>query len=196
MATDDPQRILKSPPPSTEFPKYVKLWKRQGAPVRAVAEWDGEHFQPLKAQPMEFLKPKADTKAEAKKKRSNRTTNLAKHFVANYLKRPWTRADYGGMHMAHAKKLLVDLGYGFSEVVGCLDALDSGELTGGVPWKDYTEYWGFKHKGWFSMLPVLWGEPPAIERFLQGEKDDHPQIQEPPEEPVRARDLEERPAWA
>ena len=96
----------------------------------------------------------------------------------------------------------------------CLVRLERGDLTGGVPWKAYTEHQNFKHKGWFTLLCVLWGEPPCIERSLQGqvhkpsaadavafkqwheERERQAPIQEEPEKITSARDFTKRPTWA
>lgn len=213
MATDDPKTILKSPPPSDTFPQYVPLWKKSGAPVQVVAEWRNGAWLELKAMPVEYLKPPKVKDRKKRKAPGSDTQRLAQHFVTGYIGRGWTNADYRGMHMGHARKIL-DLGYTYDQVVACLEALAQGDLTGGVPWVQYTTEGKFRQTGWVTLLCVLWGEPPAIERFLQGkvdkpgafmgedfkrwhrERDEIVPIQGEPEQITAARDFSKPPVWA
>lgn len=87
----------------------------------------------------------------------NDTTRLARWFVATILKRHWTRADWGGTVMAHAKKLL-KLGYGLNEIQGCALAL----VKNPDMFEGWTGEWPLQY-----MVTILKGEPPYIEQWLR-----------------------------
>lgn len=219
MITDDERLILKNPPPSKSFPRYPKLWRKQGAPVKVLARWamggagvEGKWIE-VKAAPIQCLIPVKEAGAKPpKKKRGKRKISephrLAMHFVKEYLQRKWTNADWGGMHVKHAKQVL-GLGYTVEDVTVCLERLSRGDLTSGVPWPAYTEYQNFKRRGWFTLLCVLWGEPPAIERkpekpgawspedFRNWHEKRHAEapILDEPEKTTAARDFTKKPAW-
>lgn len=145
-------------------------------------------------------------------KRMSDTHRLAHHFITQYIKRAWTPADWYGLHAAHAKKIL-GLGYTVEQVVECLKRLERGDLTDGVPWVDYTAYHNFKQPGWSTLLCVLWGEPPAIERevttshfhlqmtpeafveWREARKTQGLILDETPEE-TALRDFSKAPGWA
>lgn len=160
---------LAQPPKADGYPRYAAVWKRLGAPVKKVGyciidknEPSGFSVIQTPLDPIKYLQPRLP-KAEVKTKERGATRRLAKRFVNYHLKRAWTKADNAGMHMAHAKRIL-GLGYTVEQVVECLQRLERGDLTDGVPWVDYTAYHDFKTPGWSTLLCVLWGEPPAIER--------------------------------
>lgn len=215
---DDFQALLDNPPKAKGHPRYAVPWRRMGAPIRQMSYCtrgdpnDPESIQVTETphQPIKYLQPQ-ETKEEVKVKVRGATGRLAKFFVGYYLQRGWTKADYGGMHMAHAKKILA-LGYTVEQVVECLQQLARGDLTDGVPWVEYTTYHNFRKPGWSTLLCVLWGEPPIIERepntitnlnmtpeqwveWREARKTESAIVDEPPEE-TALRDFKKRPGWA
>lgn len=208
---------LGKPPKANGYPRYAAVWKRLGAPVKkvsycAIDKDDPSGFSVIQTplDPIVYLQPQL-TKAEVKTKERGATGRLAKYFVCHHLKRAWTKADYGGMHMAHAKRIL-GLGYSADDAIECLQRLARGDLTDGVPWVDYTEYHNFDKPGWSTLLCVLWGEPPAIEReilphaptettpeaFIEWREKRKAQgiiLDETPEE-TALRDFSKAPEWA
>jgi len=89
--------------------------------------------------------------------RMNDTVKLAQWFVVAILRRHWTRADWHGVHMVHAKRLL-ELGYGLDEIQGCALAMvkNPGRFNGWNPeWK--LQY----------LSTLLRGEPPYLEQWLR-----------------------------
>lgn len=156
--------IMQDLPESKNHPRYKPYWFKLGAPIRQVScTHEDFSIAATPGMPIVYLKPKPKTKGEKKAKVKGATKDLAQHFVSHYLCRVWTKADNSGMHMAHSKKILA-LGYTVEQVIKCLERLKRGDLTDGVPWVAYTEYHNFKTRGWNTLLCVLWGEPPAIER--------------------------------
>lgn len=87
----------------------------------------------------------------------NDIMKLAQWFVIAIRKRHWKRADFGGTHMAHAKRLL-EMGYKIEEIQGCCFAL--------VRNPDQFDGWG---QGWELkyMVTILKGEPPFVEQWLR-----------------------------
>lgn len=85
------------------------------------------------------------------------TKKLAQWFVIVILKRPWTKADWGGTHMAHAKKLL-GMGYKLDEIQSCALAMvkNPGRLEG------WNQEWKLQY-----LTTLLRGEPPYIEQWLR-----------------------------
>lgn len=206
--------IIEKAPAASKYPRYKQYWLKLGAPVRHIATIvDGETTQ-IKAAPIIYLRPKAKKQKEPRKRKGHggETRRLASYFVNYMLGRVWTKADTRGMHMAHAKRIL-DAGYTADRAIQCLDDLKSGKLTDGIPWVEYTtDVAKFKKPGWVTLLCVLWGEPPAIERvptdtlrsdvppeqWLEERKkrENLPEIIEPDESYNAARDLKQTPTWA
>ena len=85
------------------------------------------------------------------------TKALAQWFVVAILRRLWTRADFGGTHMAHAKRLL-EMGYKIEEIQGC--AL--GMVKNPSQFKGWTGEWPLQY-----LSTILKGEPPYIEQWLR-----------------------------
>lgn len=156
--------IMEDLPKTRDHPRYRAYWRKLGAPIKQVScTLDDGSIATTPGQPIVYLREVAPTKVEKKAKAQSRTKELAQYFVSQCLKRAWTKADNRGMHMAHSKKIL-GLGYTVEQVTKCLERLRRGDLTDGVPWEDYTKYHNFKKPGWTTLLCVLWGEPPSIER--------------------------------
>lgn len=91
----------------------------------------------------------------------NQTLDLARHFVIEFLGRRWTPADYKGMHMKSASRLL-KMGYDYDAIISALMALKE---------RDYAQF-GYSRDELPSNIRTIgilwaWGEPPLIERFLQ-----------------------------
>lgn len=84
------------------------------------------------------------------------TFKLAHFFVTEVLCRGWTTADFGGTHMAHAKKLL-KMGYKLNDLRACIMSLVDGMFD----FEDVPDDFEFKY-----MSSILKGEPPYIEQFL------------------------------
>lgn len=84
------------------------------------------------------------------------TVILAQWFVLAILRRHWVQADFGGSHMAHAKRLL-GMGYKLDEIQGC--------CLGMVKNPDVFEGWSGEWPLKF-MTTILKGEPPYIEQWL------------------------------
>lgn len=87
-------------------------------------------------------------------RKRNDTLDLARWFVTQVLGRSWTRADYGGSHMAHAKKVLK--GYSIEDIKGCVLAVRDNPAQFGFP----------ASFEWRYLSTVLKGEPPLIEQYL------------------------------
>lgn len=85
----------------------------------------------------------------------NKTLDLAQYFVREIIDRHWTPADYGGTHMAHAKKLLKM--YSLEDIKGCLKAVKETPERFNLPK-------GFRPQYLTSLLKF---EPPLIEQFLK-----------------------------
>lgn len=85
------------------------------------------------------------------------TKKLAQWFVIVILKRPWTKADWGGTVIAHAKKLL-GMGYKLDEIQSCALAMvkNPGRLEG------WNQEWKLQY-----LTTLLRGEPPYIEQWLR-----------------------------
>ena len=84
------------------------------------------------------------------------THRLAQWFVSAIIRRPWTRADWHGVHVVHAKKLL-SLDYKLEEIQACALAM--------VKNPDRFEGW---NPGWKLqyLSTLLKGEPPYIEQWI------------------------------
>lgn len=97
---------------------------------------------------------------------------LAQWFVSAILRRPWTRADWHGVHVVHVKKLL-GLGYKIEEIQACALAM--------VKNPDRFDGW---NPGWKLQFlsTLLRGEPPYIEQWITPPSP-------PPVYEVRAYDL-------
>lgn len=158
---EDPLSILDDPPESDKIPGYTGLWKKRGAPVKHTHKWEGGQWIELLRKPVKHLVD-LNQRTVAQQRGRNETIKLARHFVKHYLDRYWTKADYGGMQMAHAKQVLA-AGYTYDQVVECLERLKRGDLTDGVPWKVASKRFGFKSP-WWTVRIVLKGEPPYIEQ--------------------------------
>lgn len=87
-------------------------------------------------------------------RKSNNTLDLARWFVTKILGRGWTPADWGGSHMAHAKKVLQH--YDIEDIKGCVLAVKEDPSRFGFP--DTFE--------WQYLITALKGEPPLIEQYL------------------------------
>lgn len=90
-------------------------------------------------------------------KKVSETHRLAQWFVCAIIRRPWTRADWSGVHMVHAKKLL-ELGYALDEIQAC--AL--GMVKNPDRFDGWNPEWKLKY-----LSTLLRGEPPFIVQFLQ-----------------------------
>ena len=84
------------------------------------------------------------------------TRKLAQWFVNAILRRPWTRADFHGVHMKHAKSILA-LGYKIEEIQACALAM--------VKNPDRFDGW---NPGWKLqyLSTLLRGEPPYLEQWI------------------------------
>lgn len=85
----------------------------------------------------------------------NQTKELAQWFVKEICNRPWTPADWGGAHMAHAKKLLKL--YTMEDIRGCAVALHEGDME----FEGWQDGWDLNY-----LTTLLKGEPPFIEQYL------------------------------
>lgn len=88
--------------------------------------------------------------------RVSTTHKLAQWFVSAILRRPWTRADWHGVHVVHAKKLLT-LGYKIEEIQACALAM--------VKNPDRFEGWSSDWKLQY-LSTLLRGEPPYLEQWI------------------------------
>lgn len=86
----------------------------------------------------------------------NDTAQLARWFVSAILRRLWTRADFRGVHMKHAKSILA-LGYKIEEIQACALSM--------VKNSDRFEGW---NPGWKLqyLSTLLRGEPPYLEQWI------------------------------
>ena len=87
----------------------------------------------------------------------NEVSDLAYWFVKNVIGREWTQADYGGTHMAHAKRLIKEMKYNPADIRACIMAIVDGtfEFEGIAPNLEFR-----------YLITILKGEPPYIEQFL------------------------------
>lgn len=87
----------------------------------------------------------------------NPVYNLAYWFVTEVMGRKWSRADFGGSHMAHASRLIKKLKYAQSDIMACVMAMVDGVFE----FQDLPD--GFEPR---YLISILKGEPPYIEQFL------------------------------
>ena len=89
------------------------------------------------------------------RKRSE-TTVLAQWFVSAILRRPWTRADFHGVHMKHAKSILA-LGYRIEEIQACALSMVKNPYR----FEGWEPGWKLQY-----LSTLLRGEPPYIEQWI------------------------------
>ena len=84
------------------------------------------------------------------------THNLAGWFVSTIIRRPWTRADWGGVHMKHAKSILA-LGYKIEEIQACALSMVKNPYR----FEGWEPGWKLQY-----LSTLLRGEPPYLEQWI------------------------------